>query len=386
MIAVIADDFTGAAELAGIGLRYGFKVEIDSDVIKNSSAELQIIATDARSMTADQAYKEVTKITANLLKRNPDWVYKKTDSVLRGHVLPELCAMLKVSGKKKVLLVPSNPEYGRKISNGIYYINDVPLHLTAFSDDPEYAIKTSNVLEMLGVSNEFSTNIVSRGISIDKPGIYVAEASSLNDLDYWTSAVDEEIIPAGASGFFSALLKSKGYCKNVTPNNDATKFGKKFLFVCGSAFSHGRIAVEEARKKGAKVSEMPDNVFYDKPPKEKHFKKWVDDTIKLYKQTSKVIVEINQPVVKEPGLAKRLREETAKLVEEVLNNVQVDELFIDGGATVFAISKKLSINKFLPLIEIAPGVIRMAVENKPYLHITIKPGSYLWPEKIWKFD
>ncbi len=385
MIAVIADDFTGAAELAGLGLRYGLSVEIDSNGIEDSNAELLIIATDTRSMTSEKAYNEVKRITGELINSNVSWIYKKTDSVLRGHVLLELKAMLEVSNKEKVLLVPANPAYGRLIKNGIYYINDQPAHLTGFADDPEYALKTSNVLEIIGELNGLSTYLITSQDNYVTKGIAIAEASTIKDLDYWAEKVNQDIIPAGASGFFESLLKANGF-NQVHASNQEVKFGKNFLFICGSAFSQGRIAVEEAKMKGAKVCEMPDDVFYNRPPKEKHFKKWVNDTINAFKSNSKVIVEINQPVVKKPDFARRLRTEIAKLVEEVIAKVEVDELFIDGGATVYAISKQLRMSKFLPYQEIAPGVIRMKVDNKPNFHLTIKPGSYLWPEEIWKFD
>ncbi|MFA3782225.1 four-carbon acid sugar kinase family protein [Melioribacteraceae bacterium 4301-Me] len=385
MIAVIADDFTGAAELAGLGLRYGLRVEIDSNGIENSDAELLIIATDTRSMTSEKAYNEVKRITEELIKSNVLWIYKKTDSVLRGHVLTELKAMLEATNKDKVLLVPSNPAYGRLIKNGTYYINNTPVHLTGFADDPEYSLLTSNVLEILGDINGLQAYLVTKKNDAIVNGVAIAEVSSINDLDYWAEKVNQDIIPAGASGFFSSLLKVKGF-NQVHTANQKIKFGKKFLFICGSAFSQGRIAVEEAKMKGAKVCEMPDDVFYDRPPKEKHFKEWVKDTINAFKSNSKVIVEINQPVVKKPDFARRLRIEIAKLVEEVIDKVEVDELFIDGGATVYAISKQLNMSKFLPCQEIAPGVIRMKVDNRPNFHLTIKPGSYLWPDEIWKFD
>src|SRR5882757_10096749 len=44
MIAVIADDLTGAAELGGIGLRYGLSVEVNMDVNLSTKADLLVIA------------------------------------------------------------------------------------------------------------------------------------------------------------------------------------------------------------------------------------------------------------------------------------------------------------------------------------------------------
>jgi uncharacterized protein YgbK (DUF1537 family) len=198
--------------------------------------------------------------------------------------------------------------------------------------------------------------------------------------------LNKKIIPAGAAGFFLSILKTMGYKTKNDREKEKVKYGQNFLFICGSAFSHGRIAVEEARMKGARICEMPDDVFYYRRPFENHFNKWVEDTCNSFANTTKVIVEINQPVIKKPGFAKRLRMETARFVDEVIKNVRIDELFIDGGATVYSIAQQLKLDKFLPHQEIAPGVIRMKVEKKPQLHVTIKPGSYSWPEEVWKFD
>ena len=62
MIAVIADDFTGAAEIGGVGLRYGLKVVIKTSVDDPEEADLMIMATDTRSMTAEEAFREVEKV------------------------------------------------------------------------------------------------------------------------------------------------------------------------------------------------------------------------------------------------------------------------------------------------------------------------------------
>ena len=90
MIAVIADDLTGAAELGGIGIRHGLKTEIRTAVGSATDAHLLIIAADSRSKDEPAAIEEMTIITQQLRTLNPEWVYKKTDSVLRGHVLADL--------------------------------------------------------------------------------------------------------------------------------------------------------------------------------------------------------------------------------------------------------------------------------------------------------
>ena len=80
-IIVIADDFTGAAEIGGIGLRHGLKVAIETEPVDNNSVDLLVIATDTRSMNGNDAANYITEVTSKILSFNPFMIYKKIDSV-----------------------------------------------------------------------------------------------------------------------------------------------------------------------------------------------------------------------------------------------------------------------------------------------------------------
>ncbi len=101
MIAVIADDFTGAAELAGISLRYGLKVELCTAEIPASNADVLIVSTDSRSLNRVNALEKTGDVLKQVLKLNPAWVYKKIDSVLRGYVVDELKVQMNSMKKKQ---------------------------------------------------------------------------------------------------------------------------------------------------------------------------------------------------------------------------------------------------------------------------------------------
>ena len=81
---VIADDITGAAEIAGVCLRYGLKVSFGIDTIPNEVADVCVVATDSRSLSESEAYAVHSKLAADIYKQNPAFVFKKCDSVLRG--------------------------------------------------------------------------------------------------------------------------------------------------------------------------------------------------------------------------------------------------------------------------------------------------------------
>ena len=151
MIIVIADDITGAAEIAGAALRYKLNTMLTigyADVPQ--STQVWVIATDTRSVSRADAVNTVNGIIGRLDKKD-NILFKKTDSVLRGHVAAELNAMLKGMRYSKALLIPQNPSRGRIIRDGIYYINGEPVDKTQFRHDPEFPITTSEVRNILGV-------------------------------------------------------------------------------------------------------------------------------------------------------------------------------------------------------------------------------------------
>src|SRR5687768_4753534 len=121
MIVVIADDFTGAAEIAGIGLRYNLDVEMTTVVGHEVNPELLIIATDTRSMKESEAIEEFEFITSEVALLKPDLFFKKIDSVLRGHILAEIKVQMEILDKKRAIIVAGNPSLGRKIIDGNYY-------------------------------------------------------------------------------------------------------------------------------------------------------------------------------------------------------------------------------------------------------------------------
>ena len=138
MIVVIADDLTGAGEIGGIGLEYGLKVELQRKFYSESDVELLVIDTDTRSFSPQKAGQVIREALLSVedVSLPVEWIYKKTDSVLRGPVASELEALQEVMRVARVLLVPANPSKGRIVRNGNYLINGKPLSETEFCQRP----------------------------------------------------------------------------------------------------------------------------------------------------------------------------------------------------------------------------------------------------------
>ena len=150
-ILVIADDFTGAAEIGGIAHLFGLSVKIQTSHQGPDDRENDVIVidTNTRSFSPDKAYKILQSKLNELDLSNFDFIYKKVDSVLRGPVTSEVKAILTILNFKKAVLVPANPSKDRTIRNGKYYINNIPIDQTEFRNDPEYPRKSAVVRDLI---------------------------------------------------------------------------------------------------------------------------------------------------------------------------------------------------------------------------------------------
>ncbi|MBW8883384.1 MAG: four-carbon acid sugar kinase family protein [Planctomycetia bacterium] len=149
-IIVLADDLSGAAELAGIAFAHGLPAEVQRQFEPATGAQLIAIDTDSRHLSAAAAADLVRSITAQVLTTEPAWIFKKVDSVLRGNVRAEIEAILETTGQSRALLIPANPSRGRVIRGGHYFIDGIPLGETHFAQDPEHPRRSSDVLALLG--------------------------------------------------------------------------------------------------------------------------------------------------------------------------------------------------------------------------------------------
>lgn len=378
MIVVIADDFTGAAEIGGIGLRYGLKVEVNTEVNLQSTADLLVIATDARSMSEKNAVLVMTSVTEQVAKLKPSVVFKKTDSVLRGHVVAELMAQLKVLQIPVALLAPANPSLGRTIVNGQYLVNGQPIHQTDFANDPDFPVKTSSVFNRLHREG-VQLHIQQVEEALKSEGIIIGEIGNEDDLNIWAGKADSsKILLAGAADFFSAILNKCGYSQHNTQNTAAINWQAPALIVRGTAFKK-----QYDEQEHNLTSYMPATII--NTPNLSNidatiYNDWCAAIVSLISKNGKAVIAIQQILNGAELLnAELLRNKMSLIVSKVFKKAGIRELLIEGGSTAFAVLNRLGLTSFYPEKEFATGVVRMRTGNNSELFVTIKPGSYDWP-------
>ncbi|HVF96235.1 MAG TPA: four-carbon acid sugar kinase family protein [Flavisolibacter sp.] len=374
MIVVIADDLTGAAEIGGIGLRYGLKVLLSPEAEIAGEVDLLVIYTNTRSLTEGEAVVVMQKLTRKAALLKPSLFYKKTDSVLRGHVLAEMKTQMNALGLNKALLVPVNPMLGRTIQNRHYYINGRPVHETGFADDPEFPIKNSGIESML---NAGAGELQLLSVTGDLPdGITVGEASTMNEVRQWASNDENNTFYAGAASFFAALLHHRFVAKKVEATSTLSL---PLLLVSGTTYQQN---INKQQLYAEKTCYMPEALLHNIDDGGGAVKAWASDVVKVLGTEQRCMMAIGNHASMDidPGLLKKNLSAAVKLV---LQRVKIKELMIEGGATAYSIISELGFTLLRPTAELQQGVVRMEVTGVDDMHLTIKPGSYAWPE-VWE--
>jgi D-threonate/D-erythronate kinase len=359
-IAVIADDFTGAAELAGISLSFGLTVELCVDEVKYKNADVLVVSTDSRSLNKETALQKAEDVIKDVLQLQPSFVYKKIDSVLRGYVVDELKLQMQLMDKQRAIVMPANPTLGRTIKNGEYFINGVKINETSFANDPEFPVRSSLVSEIL--KNE--VEVIKVNEELPKEGIVVGEVDKQEDYNAWVEKLDGNWVLAGAGDFFTALL-SKKYAAVKLPE---PQLQKPFLYVCGTAFNERKAAIK-------KIQEAKQCVCY---LKNDNGETVLNSAIEIIKNKQQLILAFDDEIIFS-ATAPELRSRMAAITKQLIEKAAVRELFIEGGSTAAAILQELNIKMLEPVNELSRGVVRMKSEN---LFITVKPGSYELPVEI----
>jgi D-threonate/D-erythronate kinase len=354
MIAVIADDFTGAAELAGISLRYGLSVSVHLDNAIDSDADVVIVSTDSRSMQKAAAIYCTADVVEAIELYEPSLVYKKIDSVLRGYVIDEIKVQMELSEKSKAFILPANPSLQRTIINGEYFIEGKKITETAFVHDPEFPISTATITAML---HDETVQVLKHEDWLPVEGIVVGEAESTADVAAWATTIVETWMLVGAGDFYTALIQR--YYEE--PPQPKFELQSPHLYVCGTAFKERK----EFIKKLNCCSYLPESIS----------EAWLEQTGNIIKQQSKAVIAIDESTQS----ALELRTSMSKAVKEIVARENIKEIFIEGGSTAAAVLEELNIKKLTPVNELSRGVVRMKAGD---LFITVKPGSYQLPNEI----
>jgi len=342
---VLADDLTGAAELAGTAIRYGLPARVLTKPSEPVEGVVTCYDTGTRSLSEAEARQRIA-VFARAALSNHHWCYKKTDSLLRGHPRVEIESLMQLTGHTQSLLCPANPRRGRTIIQGQYFMDGRPLTEHPVAQDPEYPRLANDVCTLLGESS-----------AIEIPD--VVEPAVLIDL---VDRINANVLPAGGEELFAALLQADGHCPS--PRN-VTEVPRPWLFVNGSHSAWQKLHETETLQR-----EFP----------------WVtidqfqgQNMTSILSRQDRVMLAIGDNSTATPGAL------LTTLIEQawqVLDNNNLGTVFLEGGATARAFVDRCGWARFDVLGELEPGCVALQPQTARAPVIVVKPGSYRWPNAM----
>ncbi|MCY4336663.1 MAG: four-carbon acid sugar kinase family protein [Litoreibacter sp.] len=152
----IADDFTGATDLAGLLARSGASVNLRIGIPEapaGKTADFEVIALKSRTAPVGEAVSETLRALDWLKSSGADrffWKYCSTfDSTPEGNIGPVSEALMSALGVAQTIYCPAFPENGRAIFMGNLFVGEEPLAESPMKDHPLTPMRDSNLMRLL---------------------------------------------------------------------------------------------------------------------------------------------------------------------------------------------------------------------------------------------
>lgn len=368
---IIADDFTGALDTSIQFAKRGALavVHTERDVDYETLAEdvnVVVIDSETRHVSADEAYRVVSEIVDRAVKAEIPYIYKKTDSVLRGNIGAELAALCD-RGSGKVHFAPAFPDMGRTTSNGIQYVDGLPIAKSVFGNDPFDPVVTSNITELIKAETETPVHLMLKDedINISENGIYVYDAET--DMDLWTIAntlrdKNQLMTCAGCAGFADSLA-SVLHISGRRKNN--TSIPERLCVVCGSVNPVTVRQMDAAEKSGIPRVHIDKNMRMDDSWIDtREARKLVNTWITTVDKDGAILLDVNYksdvPVTDariNPDDRGKVSENLGNIVKSMIDSGLDAALFLTGGDTLLGAMNALKVYELTPIMEVMPGVV-----------------------------
>lgn len=156
VLGCIADDFTGATDLAGLLARSGVRVSLRIGVPSEPPADpaaFEVIALKSRTAPVGEAVAETRAALKWLQAAGAQrffWKYCSTfDSTAEGNIGPVAEALMADLGCDQTIYCPAFPENGRSIFMGNLFVGQQPLAESPMKDHPLTPMRDSNLMRLL---------------------------------------------------------------------------------------------------------------------------------------------------------------------------------------------------------------------------------------------
>ncbi len=394
---IIADDFTGAldtgVQFATRGAETIVVTDLNYDFLSiEKKVEVLVMVAETRHLKPQEAYEIVYNTVHRAFLAGITYIYKKTDSALRGNIGSELTALMDGAGVDTIPFLPAFPKLNRVTRDGIHYIDEIPVSQSVFGKDPFEPILNSSVSDIIRQQSKVPVYLHPRmkGYKLSNPGIQVFDAETDTDLTNIGRELgtDQIRFSAGCAGF-AAVLADMLNLKGPTPQ--IPKLEHTLFIACGSVNPVTISQMNMAQEHGF--------VHVNLNPVQKLEPDWVDSDlatqwIRLWleqaSERKRFILDVNDPqgcedtniYAREHNLTtEQLRVQIsynlAALMKRMLDYGLNATLLCTGGDTLMAFMQEVGVSELTPICEMATGVVLTKFKyNGKINYIISKSGGF----------
>jgi 3-dehydrotetronate 4-kinase len=410
LLGCIADDFTGATDLASMLVRHGMKTvqligvpDADAPV---GDAQAVVVALKSRTIPAADAVRQSLAALQWLRAQGAEQILFKYcstfDSTERGNIGPVSEALLEALGTDLTIACPALPENGRSIYQGHLFVGDKLLSDTHMRHHPLTPMTDSNLVAVLQRQSRRPVGLVPYAVVEEGPdairahfarlrqdGVRQAIADAVSErhlLALGTAAADLALI-TGGSGIAMGLpanFRRSGQLDESAPADALPSVSGAAAVLAGScsAATLGQIERHEAagrptlRLDPAALAAGGDEVGRALAFAEEH----LGDT--------PLLVASSAPPEQVAAIQERLgRERAGALVEEAMAKIArgliaqgARRLVVAGGETAGAVVDGLGVRALKIGPPIDPGVPWTLSLGEPELLLALKSGNFGAPD------
>ena len=381
---VIADDLTGALDtgvkFAKEKIKTLVTTESEWNTLSLENVEILVIDTETRHSQGREAFDRIKRVLELAKEEGVKYLYKKTDSTLRGNIGIEFLAILQVYNRP-IMFIPAFPKLKRFTINGIQYIDGTPIHMTDFSQDPLNPIRESYIPKIIEQPMLKTTVIRKESYETFEIkqdfNVYIFDAQTDEDILRIGKILKKENmlkITAGCAGFAEVLPKLIDFKQN----RGQTKLNIKenyAIVICGSVNEKSLRQIEFAKRElnfldivlskqeiFNEQSLLSEDMFCNK---------------RIAIRTARSKDEIENLSIDTENFHQIILDKLASIQEEISNRLNLSTFIVFGGDTLFKIIERLDIKYLEPVGEIETGVVisKAKGREKEFVFIT-KAGGF----------
>lgn len=404
ILGCIADDFTGATDLANNLVRGGMRAVQTIGVptrALDEEVDAVVVALKSRTIPAPEAVAQSLDALAWLREQGARQVYFKYcstfDSTPRGNIGPVAEALMDALGTDFTIACPAFPENGRTIFKGYLFVGDVRLDESGMRDHPLTPMTDANLVRVLQAQTRRKVRLidyatVARGaeaiarrvgeLRAGGVGIAIVDAVSDDDLRRLGPALKELPLVTAGSGVAIGLPANWGIAPTPRAAELPAATGARAI-VSGSCSKATLGQVQAYIEAGGAAYRLDPSAASDAQRLARDALAWAETRLAhgpvlVYSSASPDAVRALQAQLGVEA-AGALLEQALAAVARGLAERGVRQLVVAGGETAGAVVQALGVTQLRIGPQIDPGVPWCAAHARAagaVMHLALKSGNF----------